>query len=104
MNRTGHKGRVDGNHGDVVKALRDAGIGAVSTASVGDGFGDVVAGFRGVNVLLEVKDGDKEPSKRRLTAAERAFHDTWPGQIAVVETPEAAVVAVLDHAKKMRVV
>lgn len=100
----GHKGRTDANQAATVKALRDASIAAVSTASVGGGFGDIVCGYRGLNVLLELKDGDKPASERKLTAAEQAFHDTWPGQIALVETPEAAVIAVLEYAKKMGVV
>jgi Holliday junction resolvase len=94
MNRRGHKGRTDGNHSEIVQALRKAGIGAVSTASVGDGFGDVVAGFRGVNVLLELKREGK-----KLTVDEVRFHETWPGQIAVVETPEEAIATVLEQAK-----
>lgn len=96
MNRRGHKGRVDGNHGEVIAALRKAGIGATSTASVGDGFGDVVAGFRGVNILLEIKDGNKP-----MTADERKFAETWPGQIATVRNPEEAITAVLAYAKEM---
>ncbi len=92
--------RTDGNHTAVVSALAAAGMKPVSTAAMGKGFPDVAVGFRGINVFLEIKDGEKIASKKQLTVKEREFHDTWPGQIAVVETPEAAVLAVIEHAKR----
>lgn len=100
----GHKGRTDGNHSDVIKALRDASIGAASIAAVGGGVPDIIAGYRDLNVLLEVKDGNKPASERKLTKAEEDWHATWPGQRAVVNSPEEAVLAVLEHARKMGVV
>jgi hypothetical protein len=99
MNRRAN--RTDSNHTEIMEALKRAGIKPFSLAAVGDGCGDILAGFRGVNVLLEVKDGNKPPSARKLTAAEEEFHATWPGQIAVVSNPEAAVLVVLGHAKAM---
>ncbi len=98
VNRRGHAGRVDANHADIVKALRAAGIAAASTAMLGSGFPDVAAGFRGINVFLEIKSGGG-----KLTADEQKFHDEWPGQIAIVTTPEEAVLAVIEHCKKMGV-
>ena len=99
MNRTGHKGRVDGNHAECIKALREAGISAISLASVGDGCGDILAGFRGANFLIEVKDGDKPQ-----TAAERDFAAEWSGHYAVVTNAEAAVGAVVNAAKALGLV
>lgn len=101
MSRGVQRARVDGNHAEIVKALRQAGIGATSTASVGNGFPDIVASFRTVTVLLEVKDGDKPPSKQALTADEKRFHDNWPGEIHIVNSSEAAVLAVLGEAKRL---
>lgn len=93
--------RTDGNHEAVMKALNAAGMKAVSLASVGQGFPDVAVGFRGLSCLLEIKDGGKPPSARGLTAAEKEWHDTWPGHVAVVDSPEAAITAVVEHARKM---
>lgn len=104
MNRRGHKGRVDGNHAEVMQALRDHAMKPVSLASVGDGCPDILVAFRGVCIPLEVKDGSKPPSERKLTAAEQKWRDDWPGPWALVETPEQAVIAVLEHAKKMNVI
>ncbi len=89
---------MDSNQPAVVKALRDIGV-SVKVVSETKGFCDIIAGYRGVNVLLEIKDGSLPPSARKLTADEQAFHDTWAGQIAIVTSPEDAQLAVIEHAK-----
>ena len=48
-----------------------------------------------LNACRDAKDGDKAPSRRRLTADEQRFRDLWSGQYAVVMTPEAAVSYIL---------
>lgn len=64
--------RIDANQPDIVKALRKMGAFVQSLAAVGDGCPDLLVGFRGKTYLIEVKDGDKPPSKRALTPAEAA--------------------------------
>lgn len=91
--------RLDGNHAAVVDALRAAGIAVKSLASVGGGMPDLLCALRGVNVLLEVKDGSKPPSERALTAAEVEFFDTWPGAAFMVKSPEEAVSVVVEAAR-----
>ncbi len=103
MPRGVQRARTDGNHTAVMDALRAAAMKPVSTASLGKGFPDIVVGFRGLNVALEVKDGEKAPSARALSADERDWHDTWPGQVAIVTSPEEAVMAVIQHCKSMGV-
>ena len=92
-------GKVDGNHAAIVKALQDAGICVQSLAAVGQGVPDLLVSWRGVNVLLEVKDPAQDPCKRALTAAQKEWHARWSGQLAVVETPEQAIDSVLAHAR-----
>ena len=74
---------------------------AHSTHTVGDGFPDIVAGYRGQNYLFEVKDPDQPPSKRKLTPDEVKFHDTWMGRVYVVETIEQ-IVKIIDDEKRLR--
>lgn len=87
------KGRVDVNQAEVVAALRAIGAAVAITSSLGGGFPDLVVGYRGVNWLLEVKDGNKPPSGQRLTPDEIEFHGVW-GQhapIYIVNSPQQAV-------------
>ena len=93
--------RTDDNHADVVEALTKSGMRVQTLAAVGKGVPDLLVGFRGINCLLEVKDGDKVPSARRLTADEMRWHGAWAGQVIVVESAEDAVVAVIEHARQM---
>lgn len=87
--------RVDSNHAEVIRALRAAGVLVKDTSRLGDGFGDAVALNRRLDRLriIEIKDGAKPPSARRLTPAEEEFHRDWCGHVAVVTSPEEALEA-----------
>lgn len=86
--------RVDDNQHEIVAALRAAGCSVTSLAAVGKGCPDIVVGVGGVNYLLEIKDGRKAPSKRRLTQAEEAWHISWRGRVSIVNSVEEALTAV----------
>jgi hypothetical protein len=83
--------QVDANQGAIVEALRAAGYSVQSLAAVGGGVPDLLVGVRGVNLLLEVKDGSKRPSRRRLNPAQERWHAAWRGQVAIVFGPEDAL-------------
>ena len=78
--------KVDDNQSKIVKAFRRMGWSVAPTHQLGKGFPDIVIGKSGVNLLIEIKDGDKVPSKRKLTPDEEEFHAKWRGQIAIVES------------------
>lgn len=86
--------KVDANQATIVDDLRKAGCTVVPLHAVGGGVPDLLVGYRGRNVLLEVKDGRKPPSKRKLTDDQVEFHDGWRGQVAVVESVKDALEAV----------
>jgi hypothetical protein len=47
-------------------------------------------GYRGVNYLFEIKDGEKVPSKQKLTKDEKCWHSIWYGRVEIVRSvPEA---------------
>ncbi len=75
--------RQDANHGAVRDALRAVGCSVLDLSGVGDGCPDLLVGIRGVTglpsvlVLMEVKDGDKVPSKQKLTKAQNQFFMEW---------------------------
>lgn len=83
--------KVDDNHEAVVKALRAAGWSVVSLAPMGKGILDLLIAKRRFTMLMEVKDGAKPLSARKLTQAESDFIDTWPGDTAIGTSPEEAV-------------
>ena len=82
------RGRVDENQSDIVEKFRGMGYSVAITSSLGGGFPDIVVGKYGVTVLVEIKDGAKPPSKRKLTEDEQRFHDSWRGAACVVECEE----------------
>lgn len=84
--------RVDANQAEIVAALREAGAKVWCTHQVGHGFPDLLVGWLGALMLIEVKDGAKIPSKRKLTPDERAFFSEWVGYpVYVVESPLQAL-------------
>lgn len=87
--------KVDRNQAEIVAALRAIGATVQLLHSVGAGCPDILCGFRGRNVLLEIKDGNKPPSARKLTADQVEWHGGWKGQVAVVEDVDAALAVML---------
>lgn len=84
--------RVDDNQPEIVDALRDAGASVEPRLScLGGGVPDLLVGIRGVTTVFEVKDGNKPPSRRRLTDDEEEWHADWRGSKYVVESKEHAL-------------
>ena len=84
--------RIDANHEQVVSALRAAGATVQSLAGVGKGVPDLLVGYKGQTLLMEVKDGNKSPSARLLNKDQLRWHGSWlGGALAVVDGPDAAL-------------
>lgn len=83
--------RVDANQAAIVRTLRAVGATVESLATIGHGLPDLLVGFRAQNFLLEVKDGAKPESARRLTPDEAAWHHAWRGQVHLVTCIEDAL-------------
>jgi hypothetical protein len=85
--------RTDRNQSEIIQALRRAGCRVHDTSRLGGGFPDImVAGRRGL-VLMEIKDGAKPPSARKLTPAEAEFFEFWAEHVSIVATVEQALAA-----------
>ena len=67
--------RVDANQPAIVAALRKAGCKVTPLSMVGQGCPDLLVWGPGRWILMEVKDGTKVPSARKLTPDEQAFFD-----------------------------
>jgi hypothetical protein len=84
--------KIDANQTPVVLALQAAGATVQSLAAVGQGVPDLLVGFQGKTLLMEVKDGQKPPSARRLTEDQLKWHGAWRGgPLAVVDGVDAAL-------------
>lgn len=75
--------RTDANQTKIVSQLRQLGFSVAITSMVGDGFPDLVVAKANKTCLIELKDGSKPPSQRKLTPDEIKFIDEWRGAIIV---------------------
>lgn len=66
--------KVDDNQPEIVSALRAVGARVECLHGVGGGVTDLLVLFQGDLFLLEVKDGSKPPSDRKLTPAQAVWH------------------------------
>jgi hypothetical protein len=82
--------RRDDNEKEIIAAMRAEG--AYVKVINDDGTFDLLCWYNGRTLLLEIKDGTKPPSARRLTPAEQKFHDEWPGDnLYIVNSVEEAI-------------
>lgn len=88
------KARVDANQNEIVETLRAVGATVLHLHQLGEGCPDICVGYRGENFLLELKDGSKPPSRRRLTDDEHEWHETWRGQVDTVADPVDALLVI----------
>lgn len=86
--------RTDDNQREIVNALRQSGCSVLILSGVGKGCPDIVVGRAGVTYMLEIKDGSKPPSARRLTDDQNDWHAKWRGHAAVVQSVDDALKAV----------
>lgn len=88
------RGISDANQPDIVKALHKVGASVQVLSEVGKGCPDLMVGFRGQTFALEVKDGAKCPSDRKLTPHQVAWHREWKGHVVVVTSVADALRAI----------
>ena len=83
MRRTRAQGRKDANHKELVDYWRSLGGSWQDTCEI-PGALDGIAGMNGIDVRVEIKDGSKPKSTRRLTDAEQIVFNSWRGRKPVV--------------------
>lgn len=92
--------KVDANQSEIVKGLRQCGCSVYITSQVGKGFPDIVVGFGGHTLLMEIKDGSLPPSGRKLTTDEQTFFEKWKGAAVVVNSLNEAIEAINETIKR----
>ena len=108
--------KIDDNQAVIVKALRKAGCEVMSLAAIGNGCPDLLV-YRGGHTMrftegestilrtfppgfihmLEIKDGGKSPSRRKLTPHQEPFHKRWPVQVVTNETEALEAVGLIGY-------
>ena len=89
---------VDKNQPEIVKALRKLGAKVVITSQLKNAF-DILVGFRGRLFIMELKDGDLPPSRKRLTDGEIKCKEDFEAvgiEYHVIESKEQAINLVLE--------
>ena len=86
--------KTDANQGAIVAALRSAGVSVQPLHQEGAGVPDLLCGYRGQTYLVEIKDGSKPPSARRLTPRQVEWQSAWRGLPVDVVNNETEALAV----------
>jgi hypothetical protein len=66
--------RKDANHNEIKKALEKVGAYVIDTHQLKNAF-DMIVNFRGKSYIVEIKDGKKSPSARKLSEGEQICAD-----------------------------
>lgn len=105
MKRNQFASRIDENEPEIVAALEARGVSVCRLKDVGRGCPDLLCGFAGLTVLIEVKrDYDYATTKRgkpyvervrgKLTPDQVKWHAEWKGQpVVIARTVEEALAA-----------
>lgn len=75
--------RKDANHGAVIAAFERMGCSVIDVSGTPCGF-DILVGYGGLCIPVEIKDGTKPPSARKLTENEAKVHARWTGGKRIV--------------------
>lgn len=87
--------RRDANHGSVKEYLRNHGWSVLDIADAGDGVPDLAVSRGNFAALVEIKDGSKPPSARKLTPKEQQVKDNWQGPYVIALDGEDAAAQLL---------
>lgn len=87
---------LDANHGEIKKLFLRLCPAVFDTSGVGGGFPDlVIKTSLGRVYLVEIKDGSKKKSARKLRTKQRFMQAMWGSSYQVVETEEQAMTLAL---------
>ncbi len=88
MGQSNRFAKIDATQKAIRDFLRKAGMKIRSLSGVGDGIPDLLASYRGVNHLIEIKNGE---IGWKLTPAQKEFHATWQAPIVILDSVDAAI-------------
>lgn len=76
--------KKDSNHPEIVAEFIRLGCSVLDISQLKN-CADIVVGKGGISRVVEIKDGTKPPSARKLTSGELEFSRDWTGGYDVVE-------------------
>jgi hypothetical protein len=81
--------RKDANHKEIENAFKKMGFSVLDISQLKNCC-DLFVSKRCVTYAVEIKDGTKTPSQRKLTSGEREFKETWElnGRWRLIESIE----------------
>ena len=100
-----YRKRVDPNQAGIIKALeaRWPGLVVCKLDGMGGGVPDLLVGFCGINILMEVKCKELGKGKSHnlprggLNERQEKWHTAWAGQCAIVWNEQEAIDLVQAH-------
>jgi len=84
------RGRRDENHAELVRVLEQLGASVVDLADVGGGVPDLLVGYLGRTVLVEIKNPATRYGRDGLSASQREFRAGWRGGRNIVAVSSIA--------------
>jgi len=82
--------RIDANQPEIVKAFRSLGWSVLIISQLKNCF-DILVSKNGRTVAVEIKDGSKPPSARKLTEGEQEFKDGWQSEYVIIESVDDVI-------------
>lgn len=88
----GYACKVDANHKEIVDAMKAVGASIIDTSRLGKGMPDVIVGFRGQTILMEIKNPKTQYGRKGLNANQRKWAEEWSGgPLSIVDSVDAAL-------------
>ena len=87
--------RKDANHNEITDLFISMGWSVLDISQLKNACDAFVSkGPR--TIAIEIKDGKKPPSQRKLSKGESEFKDSWNGEWALIESTEDAIKLIND--------
>ncbi|MEE9351679.1 MAG: hypothetical protein V3U78_05420 [Thiotrichaceae bacterium] len=77
--------RIDSNQTEIVAHFREWGCSVLNISSLKN-CADIIVALHGRSIVVEIKDGSKPKSARKLTSGEESFKQSWKGCWRLVES------------------
>lgn len=87
-------GRTDKNQQEIMNALRNCGASVVDLSSVGRGCPDLLIGYAGKTILMEVKNPKNSYGRKGFNVNQTKWASEWRGQLIIVRSVSEALAAI----------